>query len=87
MSIEAVVMIKPYDNEEDCFGIGNLTIENRLDRIQIYGSIELTKDQSGLDKARELKKLLDTVIAKLETEELPVSVAIDKSTMVDNPFK
>jgi len=44
-----------YENEEETFQIDQLTIENRLDRVQVYGSIELTKDKVGLEHARQLK--------------------------------
>ena len=39
----------PYENEIDSLKVGDdLTIENRLDKISIYGSVELTKDKEGL---------------------------------------
>ena len=38
----------PYQNEAQSLGIDELTVENRLDRISVYGSIELTRDQAGL---------------------------------------
>ncbi|MGZ4992693.1 MAG: hypothetical protein ACXV79_00875 [Methylobacter sp.] len=80
-------MMKPYDNEAESIGIGDLTIENRVDRVQIYGSVELTRDKGGLEKARELKELLDAIVKKLEGEDLPDTVTIEKPKSVDNPFK
>ena len=33
--------ISPFTNESESLGIADLTIENRTDRISIYGSIDL----------------------------------------------
>ncbi len=38
-----------YENETDSFTIGAMTVENRLDRISIYGSLDITKDKEGRD--------------------------------------
>ena len=48
--------IKPYQNEEESLAIGELTVENRLDRVSVYGSIDLTKDKAGLQQAKALKE-------------------------------
>ena len=53
-----------------------LTIENRLDRISIYGTIDLWKDKTGLKSARELKHLLDKVITELEKLDLSEKIEI-----------
>jgi hypothetical protein len=64
--------ISPFANESESLGIGDLTIENRTDRVSIYGSIDLTRDKSGLEHARMLKAVLDKVVQVLEREkELP----------------
>ena len=76
----------PYQNEEETFQIDQLTVENRLDRIQIYGSIELTKDKAGLERARGLKALLDQVIELLSSEDLPEAVSVEEPETVKNPF-
>jgi hypothetical protein len=76
----------PYGNEEETFVIDQMTVENRLDRVQLYGSVEITKDKIGLKRARELKALLDRVVEALEADELPEAVAIEKTDSVENPF-
>ena len=77
-----------YQNESDSFTIGSdLTVENRLDRISIYGSIELTKDKHGLQKAYELKRIIDATIAELKNKDLPEHIEIAPVEMVENPFK
>jgi hypothetical protein len=80
--------MKSYANESDSIGIGGLTIENRTDRVSVYGSIDLTRDKHGLDQAQALRALMDLVIAALEADkELPAHVAPpEKPDKVKNPF-
>ena len=52
--------IKPFENEEESLSIGDLTAENRTDRVELYGRIHLTRDKSGLEMARQLKALIDS---------------------------
>jgi hypothetical protein len=79
--------IKPFQNEEDSFLIGDLTVENRLDRINLYGSLDITRDKEGLALAKQLSQLLDATLAILQSEQLPDHVAIKSTDNVDNPFK
>jgi hypothetical protein len=76
----------PFKNESDCLQIGELTIENRVDRISIFGSIDLTLDKEGLAVALELKSIIDSALAEMEKTDLPAKVAIAPVEMVDNPF-
>lgn len=76
----------PYKNEADCLQLDELTIENRLDRISIFGTIDLCKDKSGLKSARELKHLLDQVVAELENSDLPEKVELAAVDKVPCPF-
>jgi hypothetical protein len=80
--------IDPYANESESLGIGGLTVENRTDRVSVYGSLDLTRDKQGLGQARELRDLLDRVVRALEAEkELPERAAPPASpTEVRNPF-
>ncbi len=76
-----------YQNETDSFTIGNdLTIENRLDRISINGSLELTKDEEGLKYAYELKRIVDTAIEVLKCSDIPKYIEVKASETVENPF-
>jgi hypothetical protein len=81
--------ISPFANESESLGIGDLTIENRTDRISIYGNIDLTRDKSGLEHARMLKAVLDRVVQVLESEgDLPDRIAPpDTPDEVANPFQ
>lgn len=76
----------PYGNETDCLQIADLSIENRLDRISVYGSIDLWKDKGGLKAAREIKAVIDQIVERLEKEGLPDKVELAKAETVPNPF-
>ena len=80
--------MRPYENESDAVEIGDLKIENRLDRITVYGRIDLTRDKAGLKNARTLKQLLEDVVRTLENDPgLPEHVAPPKAPVIKrNPF-
>jgi hypothetical protein len=80
--------IIPYANEADALEIGDLTIENRLDQVSLYGELQLTKDQQGLRQAKELKAIVDAVVKALEAEKnLPEHITFKPTDQMDNPFK
>jgi hypothetical protein len=79
--------LKPFENESDVARIGKLTIENRSDRITIYGSLDITRDKAGQASANELKVLVDAIVARLAGEALPEAITFAKATQVKNPFK
>jgi hypothetical protein len=76
----------PFANEADVLQVGDLTIENRLDRITIAGDVDLTLDQPGLAKAKLLHQLLGAVVAKMEAAALPDALPAPDVKTVDNPF-
>lgn len=81
--------IKPFANESDSVGIADLTVENRTDRVSLYGSLDLTRDKEGLKHARALRDLAERVVKALEAEkDLPDRIPPPEPTdSVDNPFK
>ena len=81
--------ISPFTNESESLGVADLTIENRTDRVSIYGNIDLTRDKAGLEHARMLKAVLDKVVQVLESEKnLPDKIAPpDIPDEVASPFQ
>jgi len=81
----------PYADESASIEIGSLTVENRLDRVSIFGSIDLTKDQEGLALVLALKELIWEVASELEGMEsagvLPQEVEVEQTVTIANPFK
>jgi len=80
--------INPFQNEEESIQVGELTIENRLDRIELYGSLHITKDKAGLKLTRSLKELIDSTLKALEQEKaLPDKIKTIPPENIENPFK
>jgi hypothetical protein len=78
----------PFENETQSINIDELTIENRLDRIELYGALVITRDQVGLQRALEIQTLINATVQSLQTEKnLPQAVEIKPSEKIDNPFK
>jgi len=78
---------KPYANEADVLRIGELEIENRVDRVTLTGDVVLTQDQAGLALAKELQAIVDGVIKTLSAEkQLPDVVEVKEARSVKNPF-
>ena len=81
-------MIHPFQNETESISFGSLTIENRADRVTVYGNLDLTRDKTGLANARQLKEIMTLIVHALENEpDLPDQVAPPEAAKpVKNPF-
>jgi hypothetical protein len=80
--------LQPFDNETQSISLGDLTIENRLDQLEIYGSLRITRDQAGLALALQFKQLIDDTVAHLQqAQDLPAQLSTKPTDQVDNPFK
>lgn len=79
---------EPFADDAAAQTLGGLTIENGRDRIALHGSLDLTRDQTGLTRARALKAALDAIVGHLEGAELPAQVAQadEPTSRVKNPF-
>ena len=78
---------KPYANEADVLRIGDLEIENRIDRVSLTGDVVLTKYKAGLTLAKELQSIIGRIVNTLEAEkQLPETVALKAAETVKNPF-
>ncbi|GAB3048673.1 hypothetical protein GCM10027155_12980 [Acinetobacter apis] len=79
-------MFKPFQGDESS-AIYDLTLENGLDRINIYGNLQITKDQDGLKTAKALHDFLTQLTTELEnTDSLPDKIQIQDQKEVENPF-
>ncbi|NMM07422.1 hypothetical protein [Polaromonas sp.] len=78
---------KPYANEADVLRIGDLEIENRVDRVTLTGDVVLTKDKAGLALATELQSLIGRIVDALQAEkQLPETDELKVTKTVKNPF-
>jgi hypothetical protein len=80
--------INPFANESESLRLDDLTIENRTDRVSLYGSIEITRDKRGLELARSLKNLVDSLVERLSQEDLPEAIPPPENiAVIKNPFE
>lgn len=80
--------LHPFENETQSIQIDELTIENRLDRIELYGALVITRDQIGLQRAVEIQTLINATVQSLQAQtDLPQALVIKPSETIDNPFK
>jgi len=78
---------EPYANEADVLRIGDLEIENRVDRVSLTGDVVFTKDKAGLTLAKELHSLIGRIVNALDAEkQLPQTVELKATETVKNPF-
>ena len=61
-----ITTFNPSANEANVLRIGDLEIENRVDRVTLTGNEVLTMDNPGLALAKELQALLSEVVKTLE---------------------
>ena len=79
-------MFKPYENGAESHAIHDLTLENDLDCVSLYGNLQLTKDQAGLRAAKALQAALNEVVSALEnTADLPEKISRSQSGEIENP--
>jgi hypothetical protein len=78
--------IQAFQNETESLTISELTIENRLDRVSIYGSVDITRDKQGLEYVLDIKRQIDAIAEYLEKEELPDRIEVARVKEVENPF-
>jgi hypothetical protein len=80
--------IVPFADEAASETLEGLTVENRTDRVAVYGSLDITRNKQGLAHAKALKLILDEAVRRLEAEpNLPDSIpAPAAAKKVANPF-
>ena len=80
--------LTPFADDATSIAIDKLTIENAQAQLSIYGSLDITRDQVGLQHALALKALIDQAVQVLTSDPaLPQRLPpADKPKMVRNPF-
>ncbi|GGP27313.1 hypothetical protein [Silvimonas amylolytica] len=76
----------PYANEADVLEVAGLTLENRLDRVSVYGNLDLTRDEHGLAAALALREALNEIVTALQAQTLPAHITAARISETDNPF-
>jgi len=77
----------PYADEAEVLRIGDMEIENRVDRVTLTGDLVLTRDKAGLALAKDLLSLMRDVVKALEDDkQLPEVVQLKDARTVKNPF-
>jgi len=88
---ENILPIQPFADESACLQINGMTVENRLDRVSVFGSLDFTRDKLGFAMARQFKISIDAVVLQLEKDNaaglLPESIKAGKSAEIGNPFE
>lgn len=85
---EKLLCIDPFANEDEVITIQELSLENRLDKVSIHGSVDITKDQQGLEYAFALKRQIDTIVEYLKKQALPEKISVENvAKVVKNPFE
>lgn len=84
---EKSTSMAPFANESDSLNIGGLMLENRVDHISVYGSIDITRDREGLANAEALKTIIDDIVTTLRADaHLPGKISIKPAKVVKNPL-
>jgi len=79
-------MFKPFEKGTESSSIEDLTLENDVDCVNIYGNLQITKDKVGLEQAKALQNFLNEVVTALEKEELPEKIERPAEQEINNPF-
>lgn len=79
-------MFKPFETENESSSVYDLTLENQVDCVSLYGNLQITKDQVGLKAAKALQQLINDVVIALEKEELPAQIERKPEQEIENPF-
>lgn len=80
-------MFKAFENGTESHAIHDLTIENDVDRVNIYGNLQITKDQAGLKAALALQAVMNQLVQQLQSEsDLPEHIQNKESGEIENPF-
>lgn len=79
---------QPFSDDSASLSIGEFTVENGTDKVALYGSLDVTRDKSGLKQAKALKAAVDAIVKALEQDKaLPDEGGpVEPPQQVKNPF-
>jgi hypothetical protein len=80
------INIKPFQNDSESVQLNGLTIENMRDKVAFFGSIDISLDKEGLQKAQVLKTILDSVVVYMNHLDLPERIKKVPTETIKNPF-
>ena len=89
MSETKPLPFQPFADAAAVQTIGALSLENGPDRIAVHGSVDLTRDRTGLERARALQVAVNAIVAALAEADLPeddLPENVAGTTTVRNPF-
>jgi hypothetical protein len=67
-------MFKPFEQGDQSSAIYDLTLENQVDCVSLYGNLQITKDQAGLKAAKALQSFINEVVMVLEAQSFPEQI-------------
>jgi hypothetical protein len=76
-----------FQNEYESEQLGDLTIENRMDCVNIYGMIALKRTDKGLQEALALKSMIDDIIASIRLSDRNHQTTARLTDTIENPWK
>lgn len=79
-------MFKPFEQGDQSSAIYDLTLENQVDCVSLYGNLQITKDQAGLKAAKALQSFINEVVMVLEAQSLPKQIERKPEQEIENPF-
>ncbi|WP_087548227.1 hypothetical protein [Acinetobacter sp. WCHA39] len=79
-------MFKPFEQGDQSSAIYDLTLENEVDCVSLYGNLQITKDQAGLKAAKALQSFINEVVMVLEAQSLPEQIERKPEQEIENPF-
>lgn len=71
----------PFENDSQSLNIGEFTLENQGEQVNLYGSMTLTKDKDSLAQAKQLQAILAQAIDYLEKNQAD---KIEKAEIIAN---
>lgn len=79
--MENATTFTPFENDSQSLSIGEFTLENQGEQVNLYGSMTLTKDKQSLAQAKQLQAILAQAIDYLEKNKADT---IEKAEIIAN---